>query len=412
MRQLKKENLKICFVLGIIFLIVSMFVIGIIQFIQMKQYKKEMNDFIAKITAVVVSSYPDAEQEMINQWKNTNQKDLEMGKEILQKYGIDLYHVIAASNLEKQSQINLKVNLFVILVLGLIFLGITMVINLKKDRKINEITRYLQEIQQGIYQLDIEDNSEGSLSNLKNEIYKITVMLREQASELEKEKLSLSNSLSDISHQLKTPLTSISIMVDALRTNKQMPAKKRQEFIYEITRQLEWINWLVISLLKLSKLEAGTIQFKQEKVIVREVVETVAKNLSIPMDIKNQQLVIQGEPEVSFVGDFQWSVEALLNITKNCMEHTEENKTIQIQYQENTLYTEIKIIDEGKGIPKEDLPHIFERFYKGRNSSADSVGIGLALAKSILEKQGGEIRVQSKEGEGSEFDIRLYKGVL
>ena len=188
-----------------------------------------------------------------------------------------------------------------------------------------------------------------------------------------------------------------------------MDKKTRQKFIFEISRQIEWINWLVISMLKLSKLDADVVEFRTEKINVSKFISEIIKNLEIPIEIKNQNIIVEGKKDSHFEGDYKWQQEAVTNIVKNCIEHNKDGGNIFIKYEENNLYTKISIKDEGEGISKEDLRHIFERFYKGKNSSENSVGIGLALAKSIIEKNNGMITCKSEEGKGTEFVIKYMK---
>ena len=278
-----------------------------------------------------------------------------------------------------------------------------------RNKKIQEIIKYIEAINNKNYDLKIAENIEEDLSNFRNELYKIAVMLKEQASQSINDKKALQTSLEDISHQLKTPLTSISIMLDNIRENPNMDEHTRQEFIYEISRQINWINWLVISLLKLSKLDSNTAVFVQKEIKVEDLINNVVKNLAIPIDIKQQNVIVNGSSDVMFVGDYNWQLEALTNIVKNCIEHTVENKNIYINWEENNFYTKIAIKDEGVGIDKKDVKHIFERFYKGKNSSENSVGIGLALAKSIIEKDNGYIICASELGRGTTFEIKYMK---
>lgn len=278
-------------------------------------------------------------------------------------------------------------------------------------REIEKLSSYLREISNGDYKLDIRENHEGELSILKNDIYKVTRMLSEQSLYLQNDKMNLTNAISDISHQLKTPLTSMVVMADLL-SNATLPEAKRSEFTSNIQIQLERIEWLVSSLLKLSKIDAGTIKFKKDQLFVDKLIQKALDPVLIPIDIKEQTLSIKGEQSVSFIGDLNWTVEALINILKNCVEHTPDGGDIKIAFSENALFTEILITDNGKGIPKEDLPYIFKRFYKGKNASEDSVGIGLAMAHSIVTSQKGDIEVNSKENEGTQFRIKFYKQVI
>lgn len=410
--QFLKENL---FKLIAICILIILF-ICIYSYINLKreymQYRQELNKTISAIVSIVTRNYPNVEQNIINELSNLNNDNIKQGENILSRYGVDTYEVMSISNIEQMLKYNLRFNICIIFLLGISLILVFIIYTYITQNKLNKLIKFLKKIQNGEYSLDIRDNNEGRLSELKNEIYKITVMLKEESKTLKTEKKALAESLSDISHQIKTPLTSISVLIDILKENKNLPEQKRQEFLYEITRQLNWLNWLVISLLKLSKLDTGTVEFKKEKIIVKNLLQQVEKNIAVLLDIKNQELEITGDEKAIFIGDMNWSTEAIINIVKNCIEHTDEFKTIQIKYLENTLYTQIKITDQGKGISKEDLPYIFTRFYKGKNSSKDSIGIGLALAKSIIEKQGGNISVTSIENVGSEFIINIYKGII
>ncbi|WPC43438.1 HAMP domain-containing sensor histidine kinase [Clostridium sp. JS66] len=274
--------------------------------------------------------------------------------------------------------------------------------------ELEKLSGYLRRICNGEYSLDIRDNEEGELSILKNEIYKVTLMLSKQGELLKKEKMQLADAISDISHQLKTPLTSMRVMSDLLSDN-DLEAEKRIEFTNNIEMQLDRMQWLLTSLLKLSKIDAGTVSFKKDRVAVPELIRKSTEPFLIPIEIKNQTLVIEGGSNVSFIGDLYWTTEALINIIKNCIEYTKEDGRISIFFDENPLFTEIKISDNGSGIEKEDLPYIFKRFYKGKNAGEDSVGIGLAMAKSIVTSQNGDINVSSRKNEGTCFTIKFYK---
>lgn len=278
-------------------------------------------------------------------------------------------------------------------------------------REIERLSGYLQQISNGDFHLDVRDNYEGELSILKSNIYKVTKMLSEQGSALHEDKAKLTDAISDISHQLKTPLTSMTVMVELLR-DKGLTDEQRAKFTRNLQVQLERMEWLVSSLLKLSKIDAGTIIFKKDNYLVDSLVQTAVEPLLIPMDIKMQRFYISGDKQASFIGDFNWTVEALINILKNCVEHTPTGGGISIHFSENILFTEISISDNGTGIPREDLPYIFKRFYKGKNASDESVGIGLAMAYSIISSQQGNLEVESQPGVGTTFHIKFYKQVI
>lgn len=295
--------------------------------------------------------------------------------------------------------------------LSIMLIGGSLLFTKWRYREIEKLSVYLREISSGNDTLDVRDNQEGELSILKNDIYKVTRMLSEHRSLLQRDKLQLTDAISDISHQLKTPLTSMTVMADLLSA-PDLPPAKRTEFTHHIRIQLERIDWLVSSLLKLSKLDAKTIPFKKDRIPMKSLIQKALEPVMIPMDIKGQTVSIAGDDDVSFVGDFNWTAEAVINILKNGVEHTPEGGAIAISFSENALYTEIVIADNGKGIPKEDLPYIFKRFYKGKNASEGSIGIGLAMAQSIIASQNGVIDVTSDSEKGTQFRIKFYKHVI
>lgn len=275
-------------------------------------------------------------------------------------------------------------------------------------REIEKLSSYLREISSGNFSLDVRDNVEGELSILKSEIFKVTNMLSEHAKHLEHNKQYLTEAISDISHQLKTPLTSMIVMADLL-DQPNIPHDQRQQFVHHIHQQLERLNWLVTSLLKLSKLDSGTVDFKRESIQVKHLLEQSLESLLIPIDVKKLNVEINGAENVHIFADFAWTKEAIINILKNCIEYTPEMGEISLIISENVLYTEVLITDQGEGISKEDLPYIFQRFYKGKHASDQSVGIGLALAHRIITEQGGDIEVFSEVGQGSQFRLKFYQ---
>jgi signal transduction histidine kinase len=227
---------------------------------------------------------------------------------------------------------------------------------------------------------------------------------------IKKDKTALSNLIAEISHHIKTPLTSLGVLADLLAEDP--PQEDRHAFVERLRAQLGRIQWLVAALLKLARLDAGTAVFKSEPVDVRRLIERALEPLQIPIEIKKQRLVVHGDEGASFTGDINWSAEALTNVVKNCVEHTSEGGKIEISYGANALYTEIIVSDDGEGIASRDLPNIFNRFYRGANAGENSVGIGLALAKAIFTAQGGDIAVHSQGGVGTSFEIRFFHGVV
>lgn len=245
------------------------------------------------------------------------------------------------------------------------------------------------------------------MSILKNNLYKIMTLLKTQNEQLNTDKLYLANSLADISHQLKTPLTSMMVMSDLLKDEKD--EGKRNEFLSIIETQLDKMKWLITNLLKISKLDAGATEFKHEKFNIAPILEKSLKQFYVTCDVRE---IVNEINDFEFVGDENWTGEAIENIIKNCIEHTNNNGKLRFFSRRTNVYNSLFIQDNGCGITKEDLPHIFERFYHGKNSSSESVGIGLALAKTVLEKEKGDIIVNSELGKGSIFELRFYKTIV
>ena len=411
MRILKNKNIKYLVLPMIILTIITSIAITIQTIKQYKNVTIILNGKIAEIIGKITEENQEIDSkeiiEILNSKKNI--KEYESGQSELSKYGIDINQINSIELIEEQMKENLLSNIILIITFSILCIILILLYLYKRDKKIKDITQYINEIKNKKYELNIEENSEDELSNLKNELYKITIMLKEESETSNKDKENLKMSVEDISHQLKTPLTSITIMLDNLKDNPNMDEKTKQKFIFEIGKQIEWINWLVISMLKLSKLDANVVKFYEEKINLKKFINEVIENLEIPIEIKNQKIVIEGNENAFFIGDYKWQQEAITNIIKNCIEHNADKGTIYISYEENSLFTKITIRDEGEGIAKEDLKHIFERFYKGQNSSENSVGIGLALAKNIIEKNNGMINCKSELDKGTEFVIKYMK---
>lgn len=295
------------------------------------------------------------------------------------------------------------------LALGVSLIVVFVVYTKKRYRKINELDMYLSRVVDGDFNMNIDDNTEGELSILKNNLFKVITMLKASNEAVTNDKIYLVDSLADISHQLKTPLTSMMVITDLLKDEQNND--KRNEFVDIIENQCEKMKWLISTLLKLSKLDAGTAEFNTTNLEIGDIVEKCLEPFALTLDLRNIEFVKSIKP-FEFNGDRNWNIEAIQNIIKNCIEHTDDNGRLMISTDVTPLYNLLVIEDNGCGIAKEDLPHIFERFYHGKNASSDSVGIGLALSKEILKKQNATINVCSEEGIGTKFEIRFYKSII
>ena len=404
-----KEVLKKYIIFTIVVFAIFMIILAIVNHIQYSSYNRNSNLAINQIINNIKKSYPEADiNEIIQILNNDNLEQTDFLKE----YGINIDKDTAVLSNQQDSKLFFIINCSILLTLLIVIICIFVKYNKGQNKKISEITKYIEDINRGIYTLSIQENSEDELSILKNELYKITVMLREQSENSIKDKMQLKKSLEDISHQLKTPLTSITIMLDNLLDNPNMDVDIRNDFIKSIYREISNINFFIQALLKLSKFDVNTIKFNRKEEKIRDIIDQAQQNVETLCDlrkIKIETIPDFGQapfrnPEV--VCDIKWQVEAITNIIKNCVEHSESGTKISIKYGKNDLYSEILIEDQGSGIDPEDLKHIFERFYKGKNSRKDSVGIGLSLAKTIIEKDNGYITVESEIGKGSKFCIR------
>lgn len=296
-----------------------------------------------------------------------------------------------------------------VLATGLVLLAVFFFYTKKRYKKIEQLNDYLVRVLADNEDDEILDQEEGELSILKTNIYKTTSTLKFQKELLTDDKKNLAAAIADISHQLKTPLTSMMVMNDLLVDEQD--ENKRTEFLQTQSSQLNRMNWLIQTLLKLSKLDAGTIVLKKEDVSSMELIEEAVKPFGIQFDLRN----IKFKSDISDLNircDKNWTVEAIQNIIKNCIEHMDDGGELSVEMVDTNIYTQLTIKDTGCGIAKEDIPHIFERFYKGKNAGKDSVGIGLALSKSIIEGEQGEITVESTEGVGTKFIIKFYKTLI
>ncbi|MCI8587303.1 MAG: HAMP domain-containing histidine kinase [Clostridia bacterium] len=394
-------------ILCVVITVISTIIMFITTIAQNKMYTKHLNEQIASILGEIQREYPDFDDEKIIKILNSD-SEYKQGREMLKKYGIT-EEVTASLEIEKEQGTNITINVLIIFFNFLIYIIIFTRYLKQRQKRINELDMYIQKVSRRDYSINIEESSEDELNSLKNSLYKITVMLKEEAENKKIQNEAILSSVSDISHQLKTPLTSIQILLDNIIESKEMDIETRNKFLLEIVRQIKGMNFLILSLLKLSKLEAGIVEFENNLIDVNKLIKEVVNNLEVLAEVKQIDIIINSPNEVKIKGDYNWNKEAIQNIVKNAIEHSNENKKVIIIVEENNVYVSLKVIDEGQGIKKEELKNIFNRFYKTTNSKENSIGIGLALSKSIIERQSGFITVDSEMGKGTTFTIKYIK---
>jgi len=402
---LKRKTLIKVLLTNIVIVLLFIIIFVVVIKMQNKVYSKIVNEKINDIINNVMEKYPEVKEEDI--LKIINNRD-DSSENILEKYGYD-DELSYIKELRENINKNLINTAVLIGIFGIASLSIFMKYVLIQEKELKEINEYIKEVNNKNYSLKIEDNKDGELSRLRNELYKTTVILREAAENSEEEKEKLSIAIADISHQLKTPLTSIRIMLDNISDNPDMPQEIREDFIQDISKQVEHMSSLVISLLKIAKFDAGTIKMENEEIDAKKLIDSVINNLAILIEIKEIEVITKIDEKAIFIADYKWQQEALTNILKNAIEHSQPKSNIYIIVENTSIFLKIKIKDEGQGIEQKDLKHIFERFYRAKNCNEDSIGIGLSLAKTIIEQNNGYIKATSEVGKGTLFEIKYIK---
>lgn len=392
---MKKESKQIWFITGLVFILTICGCIAVCSYLSFsfyQQIEKEQSYAVGNL----VNQFPDRKEDIINSFLTEENEDL--GYQLISQYNL---------NYRLSFYKPMFIGMILIITLSLFAIGGIYVYFLHRYfKKINEIEDYMNQVLNGDYTLNIKDYDEGDISNLKNSVYKMTIKLKEQSDLLLQDKIYLEETLEDISHQIKTPLTSMYMITDIL--SGDVDKKTKKEFLNKNHHQLERLEWLITSLLKMSRLDSGSVKLKKEKVKILELINKAVEPIQVMIELKNidiQYHLVNKEIEI----DKNWTSEAILNIIKNGCEHT-KNRLIISSYV-NPLYTSICIEDNGEGISNTDLPHIFERFYKG-NHNKDSIGIGLNMSKKIIGMQNGEIEVETKKGQGTKFIIKFYNKVV
>lgn len=403
--EIKRSSIILMFI-NLIFFIITLSVIKINNYNLKQGYIKSLGAVTLKIN----EKAPELLKEIVPvTTKKVSDKEAGAGIKILSEYGL-------TSNLEDDlfPYVNETISKNVIYILA-IFLAMAVVFFVFNYfqcayfyRGIREVTFAAKKVIEGEYNISIPEDREGDFSKLAVSFNSMRGIIRNNIEELKKEKQFLVDLLSDISHQLKTPLASVILYNDILLT-KELSKEKKQLFLENNKKQFYRMEWLIKSILKLARLDARAIEFSKEKISLNETVENSIDELKEKADEKGITVSLKKSCDISFNHDRRWMEEAFINIIKNDIEHTKAGGRIEVELIETSIYARIEIVDNGEGISKADLPNIFKRFYKSKNSKSDSVGIGLALSKAIIEAHNGIIEAQSEVGCGTKFIITFLK---
>ena len=398
------------YLLGALLVIVIMTVIcGVVCSVSLARMREESFRSQLGLVAAVREKYPDlSDKEIIDSISSPT--DTAETERMLRSYSITKSDWLALPNEENTAELIISGAVLCLLTGGIVFV-ILLFYDRRQKKLTAELTDYLSRLNSGKYDMDISSNGEDSFSRLKNEIYRTTVRLREQSERSRQDKINLKNSISDISHQIKTPLTSISVMLDRISNDRDMSNDIKRKLLTDVKHSSNYIISLVQSLLTLSRLDADSITMKHEDVSVGELLGMCRERTEILAELGEVTVKVQDCGNISLKCDKKWMSEAITNILKNCIEHTPSGGYVTMSASQNKLFTEITVRDTGNGIPKNELPHIFERFYKGSSSDENSIGIGLSLAKTIIEKNNGYISVKSNVNEGSCFSLKIFHTV-
>ncbi|MCM1091296.1 MAG: HAMP domain-containing histidine kinase [Muribaculum sp.] len=412
MRLRWNEEVKKLFFMLLLFMAAG-FLLGNLGMEIFKNYMRYENSvFMGNILERVREHYPQVPEEELIALFNTSEfgSSESFAWDTIARYGV--FEELGSRTFTRQENMLKHLqwgsNLFLLAVFLTGTVGITGYLG-KRQKEIDGLQKYMEQLGQGKYRLELENNADDELSGLRNEIYRLTVLLREQAALAKEQRKALADSVADISHQLKTPLTSITVLADNLAGDEEMDADTRHRFLSEIIRQLSGMSWLIATMLKLSRIEAGVVELKREKMSTGELVEECMQRLESAAEWRGVRLQAVLQEGACFTVDANWTLEALCNIMKNAIEHSPEGGVVTISTSENEVYTEICVSDSGVGIAREEREKLFRRFYRGSAASEDSVGIGLSLSKAIVEEQNGHIVVESEEGKGTSFLLKFMK---
>ncbi len=398
-------------------LVIGLLVVGAIAYsatmLVGSHYERMSRQEISGLIGLLLESDPEINRQDLlrtlqNNQQQANSDRIEAGEDFLRRYGYLPNELVLSSTLYFWRGMFL-ISLVTVVGFAIVVAAYFWLVDWLRQRHVKRLVNYLQDLNNHIYNLRLDENREDELSLLTNELYKITVTLKEAAEQNHAKKQGLEDALADISHQLRTPLTSSRIMIDNIYDDPDMPPEIRQDFLRSISHQIEIMSTLVTTLLNLAKFDNGSIQLNNQTIKVEQLLYNIQQNIAVLADVHDIVLQVAGNLTSEINLDIRWQTEALTNIVKNCIEHSPSGGTVNIFVEDCPLFLKIIISDHGEGITPTDLKHIFERFYKAQNSSSSGVGIGLAFAKTVIEAGNGQVSVSSQVGEGTKFSVVYFK---
>ena len=393
MTQTSKNRIKL-----LIPILICLIGMAGILFMGMSHYRQSSFAHISNLCQAIIESHPEAEEVVLSSLKEYHEDTTQgqMGNEFLLQYG---YRI---GDFDNGFQPGF---LFLILMVCLLIIGSFLIyswyIDRYNQRRIEELTDYLECVNIGRFDRIIQ-SKEDAYSHLEDEIYKTVTTLRQTRDTAVKTKENYADNLANIAHQLKTKITTLSL---ALQLSKKSDSAM---YVQQMESLLESLSWLEEALLTLSKIDAGVLQLECSKVDIYTALTLATENLNELLVEKGVSVSISDKGCIEIEGDMEWTMEAFINVIKNCIEHSKYGGNIHCDYSVNPLYVEVLIWDEGKGFSEEDIPHLFERFYKGKKTNEKGIGIGLSLARSIFEMQNGNITARNMPEGGACFEIRVY----
>lgn len=393
MTQTSKNRIKL-----LIPILICLIGMAGILFMGMSHYRQSSFAHISNLCQAIIESHPEAEEVVLSSLKEYHEDTTQgqMGNEFLLQYGYKI------GDFDNGFQPGF---LFLILMVCLLIIGSFLIyswyIDRYNQRRIEELTDYLECVNIGRFDRIIQ-SKEDAYSHLEDEIYKTVTTLRQTRDTAVKTKENYADNLANIAHQLKTKITTLSL---ALQLSKKSDSAM---YVQQMESQLESLSWLEEALLTLSKIDAGVLQLECSKVDIYTALTLATENLNELLVEKGVSVSISDKGCIEIEGDMEWTMEAFINVIKNCIEHSKYGGNIHCDYSVNPLYVEVLIWDEGKGFSEEDIPHLFERFYKGKKTNEKGIGIGLSLARSIFEMQNGNITARNMPEGGACFEIRVY----